>query len=138
MWSALKKFYDYLITLPERLYPFSEVTEMGQKVSGERAYKFLAKKNIKLYDDAYSLKAPKLLLWRAVFHLGGSVFLVFIADIMFKSMSFFNGFAFLVLVVVAVTVQEFYLHPHYYNQKPQKGIINFVTWMLPILLYILL
>lgn len=138
MWSVAKKFYDYLITFPERLYPFTERTKIGEKVTGERAYRLVAKKNVELYEDAYSLKSPKLLLWRAVFHLGGSVFLVFIADQLFKHMSFFNGFAFLVLASVCIAIQEFYLHPHYYNQKPQKGIIDFATWMLPILLYILL
>jgi hypothetical protein len=136
MWSASKKFYDYLITFPERLYPFTEKTKAGEKLTGERAYKLVAKKNIEIHEDAYSLKSPKLLLWRAVFHLGGSIALVFIADQMIKNMSFFNGFALLVFVVFCIALQEFYFQPQYYNQKLQKGIIDFATWMLPILLYI--
>lgn len=137
MWGVLKKFYDYIFTFPERLYPFNEKTKEGKVLSGERAYAYLKEQNIKEFDDAYSLKAPKLLLWRAVFHLGGSVVLVFIADQLFKHMSFFNGFAFLTFVVFCLALQEFYFQPNYYNQKREKGIIDFVTWMLPILLYII-
>ncbi|MEZ4103352.1 MAG: hypothetical protein R3B55_02220 [Candidatus Paceibacterota bacterium] len=136
MWNTAKKFYDYLITFPERLYPFNEKTKEGKVLSGERAYAYLKEKNIKEFDDAYSLKAPKLLLWRALFHFSGSVLIVFIADQMIKHMSFFNGFSLLVLTIICITAQEFYLHPHYYDQKPQKGIIDFITWMLPIFLYI--
>ncbi len=138
MWSVAKKFYDYLITFPERLYPFSEKTKEGKVISGERAYAYLKEENIKNFDDAYSLKAPKLLLWRQVFHLGPSLVIIFIADQMFRHMSFFNGFAFLVLVSLCIAIQEFYFHPHYYNQKIEKGIIDFTTWMLPIILYIVL
>ena len=137
MWANLKKFYEYLITFPERLYPFSEEVE-GKKITGERAYKLVASRNEKLYNDVYSLQSPKLLLWREVFHFGASVFVVFIADQMFRHMSFFNGFSFLIFVIVCVAVQDFYLHPHYYNQKAQKGIIDFAVWMLPIMLYILI
>jgi hypothetical protein len=137
MWAKLKKFHDYLITFPERLYPFSEVTSEGKLVSGEAAYLALAEKNKALFGDAYDWRSPKLLLWRQLFHFLASVFLVMVAHLMFVHLSFFNGFAFLVLVTIAVAVQEFYLHPHYYGQKMQKGIIDFTAWMLPILLYIL-
>jgi len=138
MWSAAKKFYDYLITFPERLYPFSEIGNNKEKITGDKAYKFLAEKNKRLYNDAYSLQSPKLLLWRQVFHIVGSTIFVLIADQMFRHLSFFNGFAFLVLVSVSLAVQEFYLQSKYYDQNLQKSVIDFTTWMLPILLYIVL
>ncbi len=138
MWSNLKKFYDYLITFPERLYPFTVTTAGGKKLTGELAYAHVVAENKKKFDDAYSLQSPKLLLWRELFHFCASLFFVFIAHLMFRYVSFFNGFALFVLVIVLVAVQEFYLHPHYYGQKPQKGIIDFTVWMLPILLYILI
>jgi len=137
MWGTLKKFYEYLLTFPERLYPFTEEVE-GKKVTGERAYKIVYSRNERLYGDAYSLQSPKLLLWREAFNFGGSIFLVIIAHLMFIHLSFLNGFVFLVLVVLCVAVQEFYLQPNYYKQKTQKGIIDFVVWMFPIFLYIAL
>ncbi len=138
MWTKLKKFYDYLITVPERLYPFTETTESGKVLTGEQAYQYVAEKNKNKFDDAYSLQSPKLLLWRQVFHFVPSVVLVLIAHGMFRTMSFFNGFSFLVFVVVLLYIQEFYLHPHYYGQKFQKGMIDFAVWMLPIVVYILI
>lgn len=138
MWSNLKKFYDYLITFPERLYPFTVTTAGGKKLTGELAYAHVAAENKKKFDDAYSLQAPKLLLWRQLFHVLSSIFVVFIAHLMIKHMSFFNGFALLVLFIILVAVQEFYLQPHYYDQKRQKGVIDFTVWMLPILLYIII
>lgn len=138
MWSALKKFYDYLITFPERLYPFNEKTQDGKILTGEKAYKYLADINKNKFSDAYSLQSPKLLFWRQVFHLLGSVLLVLVAHLMFIHLSFFNGLAFLILVVLSLAVQEFYFHPHYYDQKPHKTLIDFTTWMLPILIYIIL
>lgn len=137
MWKMLKKVYDYLLTIPDRLYPFSEKTSTGVVLSGEQAYRYLFQKNKELYDDPFSIKAPRLLLWRSVFHVGGSIILLLIADSMFDHLSFFNGFAFLVLVVGCIAVQEFYLHPRYYGQKPLKGLIDFTAWVLPIVLYIL-
>lgn len=138
MWGTLKKISDYIVTVPDRLYPFTEVTESGKKLSGEKAYEYLALKNKEKFDDVYSLQSPKLLLWREAFHFGASIFVVFIADQMFRNMSFFNGFAFLGFVVFCVALQEFYLHPHYYGQKAQKGMIDFAVWMVPIVLYILI
>lgn len=138
MWALLKKFYTYLLTIPERLYPFSEKTGAGTVISGERAYHYLYEKNKELYGDAFSTQAPKLLAWRTLFHVGGSIVLLFVADSMFQHLSFFNGFAFLVLVVGCIAVQEFYIHPHYYGQKPLKGVIDFLAWTLPILIYIVL
>ncbi|MEZ4211067.1 MAG: hypothetical protein R3B39_02140 [Candidatus Paceibacterota bacterium] len=138
MWSALKKFYDYLITFPERLYPFNEKTQDGKILTGEKAYKYLADIT-KINLVTYSLQSPKLLFWQQVFHFLGSVLLVLVAHLMFIHLSFFNGLAFLILVVLSLAVQEFYFHPHYYNQKPHKTLIDFfTTWMLPILIYIIL
>lgn len=137
MWNISKKFYDYLITFPERLYPFTERNLQGEKLTGERAYKFIAEKNKLLYMDAYSLQAPKLILWRTLFHVLGSILCILVADSLIDNVSFFNGFAFLVLVVVCVVIQEFYLQPHYYKQKTTKGMIDFAAWLLPIVIYIL-
>ncbi|MDQ5901700.1 MAG: hypothetical protein QG580_415 [Patescibacteria group bacterium] len=137
MWEALKKIYDYLLTFPERLYPFSEELD-GQKVTGEKAYKLLAVKNKNKYGDAYALSSPKLLLWRQVFHVFGSVVIILIADFLFRKVSFFNGFIFLGLFVFLMFIQEFYLHPHHYEQKFTKGLVDFISWILPIIIYILL
>ncbi|MDQ5883378.1 MAG: hypothetical protein QG654_291 [Patescibacteria group bacterium] len=127
-----------MVTFPERLYPFTETTAGGKKLTGELAYAYVAEENKIKFGDVYSLQSPKLLIWREVFHFSASVFFVFIADQMFRHMSFFNGLFLLVFVVVMVAVQEFYLHPHYYDQKPLKGMIDFMVWMFPIVIYILI
>jgi hypothetical protein len=137
MWGNLKKFYDYLITFPERLYPFTEKVD-NKKITGERAYKLVASRNKNLYGDVYSLQAPKLLLWRQVFHFLPSLFFVYGAHLLFVYFSFFNGFLFLGFYVFCIAAQEFYLHPHYYDQKPLKGVIDFVFWMIPVVIYALL
>lgn len=137
MWRALKKFYDYLVSFPERLYPFTETIE-GKKITGERAYKLVASRNKNTYGDVYTLQAPKLLLWRQVFHVLGSVFFVFLAHQMFLYVSFFNGLLFLLFWVFCIALQEFYVHPHYYDQKLLKGVIDFAFWMLPVVIYVLM
>jgi hypothetical protein len=137
MWEVLKKIHDYLITFPERLYPFSEELE-GQKITGEKAYKLLALKNKNKYGDAYSLSSPKLLLWRQVFHVAGSIVLILISDYLFRNVSFFNGLLFLGFFIFVIFIQEFYLHPYYYEQKMKKSVIDFLAWILPIIIYILL
>ncbi len=134
MLGYIKRFHAYVETIPERLYPIATEIE-GRVVRGRQSY-------LCALESAYAKYGPNrfsytLLAYRAAFHLVGSVlFLICAAAIAHRL--FGSDIALYVIVGVAIallTMQEFYLHPRRYGQLRGKGVADWLTWVLPIMIY---
>ncbi|HWH07389.1 MAG TPA: hypothetical protein VNU47_02620 [Candidatus Paceibacterota bacterium] len=126
--------YGFFITLPNRLYPFALEIE-GKRVRGRIAYEeALARIRAIKGPDNYGYT---ILMYRQLFHFLGAVFFILLAT--FLAHAFFHGEAALLVLMVAailaITYQEFYLHPRYYRQHLPKSVSDWLTWVVPISIY---
>lgn len=135
MKNAFSRGYTYLVTLPDRLYPFASEVE-GKIVRGRLSYEQAAQKAIERYG--LGSLGYKLGLYRELFHFFGSI--LFIVCAAFISKELFGGdsalYILLVAAIVALSVQEFYVHPKHYGQHIRKGVTDWMVWVVPMLLYL--
>lgn len=126
--------YHALVVLPDRLFPFKTEVE-GQWVRGIRSY------NARLahYQMVYGAGKYgfKLNAYRQLFHFLGSIAFLLIAA--YISQLYFGGTQAMVTLLSAavglVSFQEFYLHRRMYQQLWRKGIIDWLSWCVPIGIY---
>lgn len=133
----MKKTYYYIVTLPDRLYPFRSEIE-GQWVRGRRSYQQALEKAARMYG--FNHLGYKLMAYRQVCHMVGSVILITAITLLSKEL-FGSDRALYVLLataIIALFLQEFYLHPKLYGQKYEKGLIDLAAWLIPIAIYITL
>lgn len=129
-----KGIYQFFITLPDRFYPFRAEVE-GQWVRGMRAYEKAVARHERKYGAGHI--GYGLNCYRSIFHVLGSIMLIVLATLIAKD--YFGServlYALLALVVVGMGFQEFYLHPKRYRQLRSKGILDWLSWSVPIGLY---
>lgn len=76
--------------------------------------------------------------WRAFLHAASSlILLVAIRTAELRSGLDLLPYAFAALVA-AITFVEFYLHPKLYRQRLLKGVIDWLSWVLPFAVYFFL
>lgn len=123
--------------LPDRLYPFKREVG-GQWVRGQRSYEAAANDALERYG--LGKLGYKLTLYRETFHfLGSLLFIVFstlIARKLFGSDAAL--YVLLALAVMALSYQEFYLHPKTFGQHVRKGITDWLVWVVPMAIYLVL
>lgn len=133
--SKIKKTYAYLVTLPDRLYPFSCEVE-GEMVRGQRSYEQARARAEDKHGEG-SL-GHWLMLYRQVCHFIGSVILIFAATLFSQDLFDSNTAMYLLLgtAIVAIGYQEFYVHPREYGQETGKGVTDWLVWAVPMIAYI--
>jgi len=128
--------YIFFVTLPDRLYPFRSEIE-GQWVRGRRSYEAAVNRALEQYG--LGRLGYKLTFYREVFHFIGSIMFIFFAALLSQSL-FGSGVALytlLVAAVLALSYQEFYLHPRTYGQHVRKGVTDWLVWVVPMIAYVL-
>lgn len=135
--SARTGIYPFLVSIPDRLYPFRTNVE-GEWVRGKRSYDAaLRRVRRKLGPGHFGYK---VLAYRQACHLLGAILLIIISSIIAKEL--FGSEAaldvVLVLAVLAISFQEFYLHPKYYGQLWRKSVADWAVWVTPIALFLFL
>jgi hypothetical protein len=137
MRNALKNLYLYIHTIPDRLYPFSCDIE-GKFVRGRESYK-------RALEDSFAKYGPnhfgfKLTCYRGTFHLLGSI--VFIVLSTFISQRLFGSemalYILMSMMIFGIFIQEFYWQPKQLGQLRYKGIVDWLTWATPVLIYLTL
>lgn len=132
--AYLKNAYFYVVTLPERLYPF-KANIGGEWVRGRRAYEKALRAALRRHGIGKI--GYKLLLYREVFHFVGSIVFIISATLISNEL-FGSDKALYVLMgaaVLALGFQEFYVHPRTYGQRPQKGVLDWLSWVIPMVVY---
>ena len=134
--KTLTGAYHYLVTVPDRCYPFRNEIE-GQWVRGMRSYDQAVAQYRKKMNTATGF-GFRIDAYRQVFHLLGSLFIIGAAT--FLSRHFFGSdtalFILLGLAFAFITYQEFLLQPRTYNQHWQKGLADWSVWLVPMGYYV--
>jgi hypothetical protein len=137
MRPALKNLYLFIHTIPDRLYPFSSVIE-GKFVRGRESYKRALEESFAKYGPNHF--GYKLTVYRGTFHLLGSVVFIVLSTIL--SDRLFGGetalYFLMLMMIVGIFIQEFYWQPKQLGQLRYKGIVDWLTWATPVLLYLTL
>ncbi|KND51368.1 MAG: hypothetical protein ABA06_03600 [Parcubacteria bacterium C7867-001] len=81
---------------------------------------------------------PLSVAWREVCHVVGSVILIVATTFLAPFAPFNLPIAVFAVLVVFMTYQEFYLHPKKYQQRLWKGILDWLAWVLPFALFLIL
>ena len=129
------RLYQALVMFPDRLYPF-KTNVGGEWVRGIRAYNAVVERRMRLYGRGHYGFA--LVAYRQLFHLAGSVFFLFIAAYISRSVLGSENalYGFFTAAVIFITYQEFYLHRRMYRQLWRKGVIDWIGWCAPIGAYL--
>ncbi|MBP9710905.1 MAG: hypothetical protein KBD50_01435 [Candidatus Pacebacteria bacterium] len=127
--------YEFVETLPDRFYPFANDIN-GRRIRGIRSYKKAVQRALK--KNGVGRLGYKLMVYRQTFHFIGSLLFIVFATLI--SQDLFGSeaalYALLCMAIIALTYQEFYLHPRKYGQRVKKGVIDWCVWIAPMLVYI--
>lgn len=129
--------YANIVSLPDLLYPFKYEIE-GHLVRGRRSYEHAVARAFETYGKGHF--GYKLLLYRESFHFIGAVLFMVCAGLVSK-IFFGNDMALYVLLtsaILALSFQEFYVHPRKYGQRTQKGVADWFVWVIPMFMYLFL
>lgn len=128
--------YPYLVSLPDRLYPFATEIE-GHMVRGKRSYDLALRRARRRLGPGHF--GYKVLAYRQACHLAGALLLIVVSTLLAKEWfgSEIALYALLALAVLLVTFQEFYLHPKYYGQLWKKSVADWMVWVTPIATFVL-
>lgn len=131
------RIYNFCVSIPNYLYPFSEVID-GERVRWKRAYdQALARMNA---VEGFGHYGAKLIAYRSFFHILGSLLFILFATLVSQDL-FGNQIALYVLfgmAAFALIFQEFYLQPRTFGQLRLHGIIDVLSWTLPFGIYLFL
>ena len=107
MTAPLKKLYLYLVTLPDRWYPFASEIE-GKWVRGQRSYTDAVERAIATYGPGRL--GYKLTLYRESCHFVGSIIFIFCATLISKNLLGSEKALYVLLgtAIIALSFQEFY------------------------------
>lgn len=128
--------YPFLVSLPDRFYPFTTKVG-GEMVRGKRSYDAaLARARRKFGPGHFGYK---VLAYRQACHLAGAVTLIIVTTLIAQDLfgSQIALYLLLALAVAGVSFQEFYLHPKYYGQLWRKSIADWMVWVTPIAIFLL-
>lgn len=136
MRALFKKMYLYCESMPDRLYPFTAEIE-GRFVRGRESYKQAVERAMEKYGPNHL--GYKLQFYRGAWHFMGSVLFIVFATLISQEL-FGSETAIYVLLgaaIFALFVQEFIYHPNRFKQSPRKGIADWLTWVIPMVLYVI-
>ena len=129
--------YHFFIVLPDRLYPFRCEIE-GQMVRGMRSYnRAVAKAERRLGRGHFGLW---LNCYRSIFHVIGAVLIILLSTLL--TQHFFGStqalYTMLAVATFLISFQEFYYHRREYQQVFKKSVVDWLSWVVPIGVYLFL
>ena len=130
-------FYDFLVSIPNRIYPFAEDIE-GQKVRFRRAYnQALARIQ---EQRGYGSYGAWLITYRGVCHVVGAILFIGFATLVSKEL-FGSDIALYVLLLLAsfaLIAQEFLLQPRTFGQMRLHSMVDVMSWVVPFGVYVVM
>lgn len=129
------RVYNYCVSIPDRLYPFSEEVD-GQKVRWRSAYDQALARIQKEYG--YGHYGPLLITYRSFFHIAGSVLFIFFSVLVSRDLVGSDGALYLLFAFVAAGIfySELFIQPRTLGQKPFHAFIDWFSWIVPMVIYI--
>jgi len=132
--GRLGALYHQFVILPDRVYPFK--TEVrGVWVRGIRSYNA----TIAHYQRKYGIGryGYKLAAYRQVFHLAGSLLVIYLATFLALDLAG-SRYALAVLLVLAtflISYQEFVFQRRHYRQHWGQALTDWAVWCIPMGVY---
>ena len=77
-------------------------------------------------------------LYREFFHILGSFLIISFSYILYLYVSVYVPVIIFLLWSAWMTYQEFYLHPKKYNQKLLESILDWSSWIIPLIIYLVI
>jgi hypothetical protein len=77
-------------------------------------------------------------IYRLIFHVIGSLVLISVSHILFIYASKWFPVIIFSFLVGWITYQEFYLHPRKYKQKVLIGVVDWLSWVSPFVVYLII
>ena len=96
--------------------------------------KFIEKIPDKIIPSLKQRNYALYVLWREICHIIGSLILLYVSYLITPKtvpVTF-------ILLTIWMTYQEFYFHPKKYDQPLWKGLIDWLSWITPFIIYFLL
>lgn len=131
----MSRLYHFLVTIPDRVYPFAEEIE-GRRVRFRRAYdQALARIQA---ERGYGAYGAWLITYRGLCHVAGA--LLFIGVSTFVSKELFGSdvalYVLLVLASFALIFQEFVVQPKTFGQMKLHSVVDLMSWVVPFGVYV--
>lgn len=134
MRKKVLSFYNFLLTIPDRIYPFAVEVE-GQRVRFRRAYDALLARI--QAERGYGTYGAWLITYRGLCHVVGAI--LFIAFSTLVSKQLFGSdvalYVMLVLASIALVAQEFWLQPRTHGQMKLHSVVDLMSWIVPFGIY---
>ncbi|MDB5237203.1 MAG: hypothetical protein JWL88_305 [Parcubacteria group bacterium] len=129
--------YNFCVTIPDRLYPFSEIIE-GKKVRWRAAYDQALGRMHEQYGFGHY--GARLIAYRSFFHILGSLLFIVFATLVSQDL-FGSQIAIYVLLgmaAFALIYQEFFLQPRTFGQMKLHSLVDVLSWIIPFAIYLYL
>lgn len=133
--GRIVRWYHFVVTIPDRIYPFAEEIE-GQRVRFRRAYdQALARIQT---ERGYGTYGAWLITYRGICHIVGAVLFIVVST--FISNELFGSdvalYVLLVLASFALVFQEFVLQPRTFGQMKMHSVVDLMSWVVPFGVYV--
>lgn len=129
------RLYQFIVTIPDRIYPFAEEIE-GQKVRFRRAYdSALARIQA---ERGYGSYGAWLITYRGACHVVGALLFIGVSTLVSQQL-FGSDVAFYVLLILAsfaLVFQEFVLQPKSHGQMKLHSVVDLMSWVVPFGVYV--
>ncbi len=129
------RFYHFVVTIPDRIYPFAEEIE-GQRVRFRRAYdQALARIQA---ERGYGSYGAWLITYRGLCHVVGAILFIGVSTIVSKHL-FGSDVALYVLLILAsfaLVFQEFVIQPKTFGQMKMHSMVDLMSWVVPFGVYV--
>lgn len=131
----IRFLYNYCITIPDRLYPFSEIVN-GKKVRWRSAYDQALARIQNEYG--YGHYGPMLVTYRGVFHVMGAILFILFSILISRDIFGSDGALYLLFSFVAAGIlyQEMYIQKHTHGQLLFHSFIDWFSWTIPMAIYL--
>ncbi len=125
----------FFVILPNYLYPFSAMVG-GKKVRGWRAYEYTVSVHERRYGKGHW--GVFINLYRSFFHIIGSLIVITLFALIVRELFGTERALYAVLgaMTVAFAYQEFYYHRRVYGQIWKKGVVDWLSWVVPASIYV--
>lgn len=128
-------FYDFLVSIPDRIYPFAEEIE-GQRVRFRRAYDQALSRIQE--ERGYGSYGAWLITYRGICHVVGAILFIGFSTIVSKELfgSDVALYVLLLLASLALIAQEFFIQPRTFGQMRLHSMVDVMSWVVPFGVYV--
>jgi hypothetical protein len=132
------KFRDYFWHIAQKTYPFTEVNQEGKKVYLDKAFEHRYSVCEQELGRMPNMKCTRIFIWQEILRLWTAIMFWAVATLI----DYFFGFPWSLILpiflIVMLALQEFVVDTMRYHQPWLRGLIDWIVWVIPLILFILI